>query len=90
MTSLFFLFLLLAGLLLAGLGRLFDEELALALSVNEDDEPARIARVPAMRTTCLTIEKREEEKRLRLREERNDCDGRRTKRETTTTICEVR
>ena len=50
------------------------EELAVGMSVNTDDEPAQIARVPAMQTTSPTIEKRRKKKRLRLRKRRNDCD----------------
>lgn len=46
------------------------EELGVGLSVNEDDESVRIARVPAARITNLAIEKRR-----KVDERRNDCDG---------------
>ena len=42
----------------------------MGLSVNEDDESVRIARVPAARITNLAIEKRRKDD-----ERRNDCDG---------------
>ena len=66
-----------------------DEDFAFVLSVNNDNEPARIAMVPAIRTMSLATERMRSEQRLRLRKAATEERETAREGETTATIDEV-